>query len=141
MTYLKITVAVVLTALAVFLIVRDKSDPLAGGKLFTECELTDGETVRKRVEKALAAIARNDMKTLFSLMERKDRMIFDSEYAEGMFSQNDFTPAKIVGMTGLKRQERSFAAVDVYCDRRGRNYRFLLAPVKESYAIVSISAR
>lgn len=141
MPYLKIAVAVVLTALAAFLFVRGKSDPLADGKRFAECELADGDAVRKTVEKALAAIARNDMETLFSLMERKDRMIFDSEYAEGMFARNDFAPAKIVGMTGLKRQTRNLAAVDVHSDRRGKDYRFLLVPAKGSCVIVSISAR
>ena len=141
MPYLKIAVAVVLTALAAFLFVRGKGDPLADGKRFAECEITDKDAARKTAEKALDAIARNDMKTLFSLMERKDRMIFDSEYAEGMFAQNDFAPAKIVGMTGLKRQERNFAAVDVHSAKRGKNYRFLLAPVKGGCVIVSISAR
>lgn len=140
MKYLKVAVAVMLTSLAVFLLVRGKDDPLAVGKRFSEYELTDKDVARKTTEKALAAIRRNDMKTLFSLMERKDRMVFDSEYAEGMFAQNDFIPAKIVGMTGLKRQERKFAAVDVYSDKRGKKYRFLLAPVKGDYAIVSISA-
>ena len=124
-----------------FLLVRGRSDPLADGKHFTEYELADREAARQAVERALAAIARNDMKTLFSLMERKDRMIFDSEYAEGMFARNDFAPAKIVGMTGLKRQTRNLAAVDVHSDRRGKDYRFLLVPAKGSCVIVSISAR
>jgi len=141
MNYLKVSVAVVLTALAAFLIFRGKSDPLADGKRFAEYELADKDAVRRTTEKALSAIARHDMKTLFSLMERKDRMIFDSEYAEGLFAQNDFAPAKIVGISGLKRQERTFAAVDVHSDRRDRDYRFLLVPIKGSYAIVSISAR
>ena len=141
MNSLKVAVAVVLTALAVFLLVRGRSDPLADGKHFTEYELADREAARQAVERALAAIARNDMKTLFSLMERKDRMIFDSEYAEGLFARNDFTPAKIADITGLKRQERDFAAVDVHSERRGKNYRFLLAPVKGGYAIVSIAEK
>lgn len=141
MTYLKIAVAAVLTALAVFLFVHGKSDPLADGKRFTECELTNKDAACKTVEMALVAIARNDMKTLFSLMERKDRMIFDSEYAEGLFAKNDFAPAKIVGVTGVKRLERKFAAVDVHSAKRGKDYRFLLVPKPGSYAIVSISAR
>ena len=141
MRYAKITVSIVLIALSVFLFLRKKSDPLADGKRFAEVELTDAAAARETVEKALAAIERRDMKTLFSLLERKDRMIFDSSYAEGMFARNDFTPAKIVRIVGLKRQERTFAAVDVHSERRDRDYRFMLTPNQGSYAIVSITEK
>ena len=141
MRYAKIAVSIVLISLAVFLLLRKKGDPLADGKSFTQVEPTDGAAARKTVEKALAAIERRDMNKLFSLMERKDRMIFDSSYVEGMFAVSDFTPAQIVGVTGLKRQERSFVAVDVHSDRRGRTYRFMLAPHKGGDLIVSISEK
>ena len=141
MRYAKIAVAIILLALAAVALFRKKSDPLANGKQFTEVAFTDEAAARKIVEKALDAIGKNDMDALFSLMERKDRMIFDSEYAEGLFARNDFTPAKIADITGLKRHERDFAAVDVHSERRGKNYRFLLAPVKGGYAIVSIAEK
>ena len=141
MRYARIAAAIVLLALAAFALFRKKSDPLADGKRFTEVALTDEAAARKTVEKALAAIEKNDMKALFILMERKDRMIFDSEYAEGMFAAKNFTPAKIVGITGLKRQERSFAAVDVHSDRRGKDYRFMLASDKGTYTIASIAEK
>ena len=141
MRYAKIAVAVILIALAAFLLLRKSGDPLAEGKCFTKVELNDEAAARQTVEKALAAIGTNDMKTLFSLMERKDKMIFDSSYAEGIFAQRDFTPAKIVGITGLKQQERVFAAVDVHSEQRGRDYRFMLARNKGSYAIVSIAEK
>ena len=141
MRYAKIAVAIVLLVLAVFALFRKKSDPLADGKQFTEVACTDKAAARKIVEKALAAIERRDMNKLFSLMERKDRMIFDSSYVEGMFAVSDFTPAQIVGVTGLKRQERSFVAVDVHSDRRGRTYRFMLAPKQGTYTIASIAEK
>ena len=141
MKYLKVAVAVVLTALAVFLLARGKGDPLAGQKRFAQCELSDPDAARKTVEQALAAIERNDMKTLFSLMERKDRIIFDSEYSDGLFSRKDFVPAKIVKITGSERQERKFAVIDVHSVKRGEDYRFLLAQTSIGYVIVSISAK
>ena len=141
MRYAKIAVAIVLLALAVFALFRKKGDPLADGKRLTEVALTDEAAARKTVEKALAAIEKDDMNTLFSLMKRKDRMIFDSEYAEGMFATKDFTPAKIVGVTGLKREERSFAAVDMHSGKRDKDYRFILASEKGTYTIASIAER
>lgn len=141
MRYAKIAVAIILLALAAVALFRKKSDPLADVKQFTEVAFTDEAAARKIVEKALDAIGKNDMDALFSLMERKDRMIFDSEYAEGMFAAKDFTPAKIVGITGLKRQDRTFSAVDVHSDKRGKDYRFMLAPKQGTYAIASIAEK
>lgn len=141
MKYFKIAVAVILISLAAFLIIRGRSDPLGDGRRFEEFEIADRKAARRTVEKALAAIEKNDMKTLFSMMERRDRMIFDGT-SGAMFAANDFTPAKIVGITGLKQRDRRFAAVDVHSDKRDKDYRFLLTKTnKGACAIVSIAEK
>ena len=138
----KIIVTVVLLAGAAVLLLRGKADPLAAEKRLAEIAAPDPEAARRTTEQALAAIDKGDMTMLFSLMARKDRMIFDSEYAEGLFAKRDFAPARIVGITGLRQQQRTFAAVDVRSQGRGRDYRFMLAPDdKNAWRIVSITPR
>ena len=127
-----------LTALAVLIRLRFPPDPLAKYRKTVEVRLP--EAARKTAETALAHIAANDMDALFGMMANQDGILFKGRYVDGIFSGNDFAPAKLSGeVRKLEHSSIPHLMIRVHSVPRDRDYWITLLERDGGYRIGSIS--
>ena len=128
---------IVLAVLAGWLWYSYKKDPLAGQKQGTVSEVTE-PNVKETLDKALAAIEKNDMRGLLKMMSSTDPMYFDETYTKVMFAEKDFMPVEFKGMRKVERSEQTFYQADVLSTKRGKSYQFTIVEKKGKYLISAI---
>ena len=127
-----------LAVLAVLIRLRFPPDPLAKYRKTVEVRLP--EAARKTAETALAHITANDMDALFGMMANQDGILFKGRYVDGIFSGNDFAPARLSGETRrLEHSSIPHLMIRVHSVSRKRDYWITLLERDGRYLIGSIS--
>ena len=136
-TKILLVILAVLIVAAVALFIHVSRDPLAEFKAADVVQV--GAAERKYIEHVLGLIGKNDMRHLYKEMINMDAAVFFDLFAQGLFNEQDFCPARIVGAT-KKRIARDQNNIDIHVksEKRGKVYCFSLLGIKDGFKIRNI---
>ena len=136
-TKILLVILAVLIVAAAVLFIHVSRDPLAEFKAADVVQA--GAAEQKYIEHVLALIEKNDMRGVYQEMINMDAAVFFDLFAQGLFKEPDFCPAKIVGAT-KKRISRDQNNIDIHVksEKRKKVYCFSLLGIKDSFKIRNI---
>ena len=127
----------ILIVAATALFIHVSRDPLAKFKAADVVQI--GAAEQKYMERVFGLIEKNDMRGLYQEVINMDAAVFYDLYAQGLFKEPDFCPAKVVGAT-RKRISRDRNNIDIHVksEKRKKVYCFSLLGIKDGFKIRNI---
>ena len=132
-----LAVLAILMAAAAALFIHASRDPLAKFKAADVVQI--GAAEQKYISHVLGLIEKNDMRGVYREMINMDGAVFSDLFMQGLFKEQDFCPAKVVGAT-KKRISRDRNNIDIHVksEKRKKVYCFSLLGIKDGFKIRNI---
>ena len=136
-TKILLAVLVLLAVAATALFIHVTRDPLAEFKAADVVQT--GPAEQKYMDHVLVLIEKNDMRGLYKEVINMDAAVFSDLFMQGLFKEQDFCPAKVVGAT-RKRISRNQNNIDIHVksEKPKKVYCFSLLGIKDSLKIRNI---
>ena len=127
----------ILIVAATALFIHVSRDPLA--KFNADDVVQVGAAEQKYISHVLGLIEKNDMRGVYGEMVNIEPAIFYDLFIQGLFKEQDFCPAKIVGATKKRiARDRNNIDIHVKSEKRNKVYCFSLLGIKDGFKIRNI---